>query len=369
MTGQIPFGARHVALALVFILTSAMPASGQPNPWRPDRPSFEPVTRGPLTLEANAGLGDSDPGLTSGGLAHRIPFGGNPTSGRFEIAGMAGRSPEGGGKYGRLDGRALFDIKSGGLWLGAAAHYDDHQPGQLSSLLGMGGWLRHRDWTSSLGLEQTSDVATHTEYFYSVADTGFVALDHQQPIRRASLHAGIGWARGRVALESMAGVSVSPTTGPRRWLRGSAAVALIHGLTLVATGGSKAPDLFGYPEQHQGQATLGFRVTPSWGGRHDTGHSMASPAWSVRREGDGWYTIEVYASDARTVEITSDATSWEARSLSRASNDRWRLRLHLDDGIYHINLRIDGGPWTVPPGVPTATDEFIGDTGLLVIGP
>ena len=38
-------------------------------------------------------------------------------------------------------------------------------------------------------------------------------------------------------------------------------------------------------------------------------------------------------------------------------------------GIHQINLRIDGGQWIAPPGMPTMKDGFNGEVGVLVIKP
>jgi len=32
-----------------------------------------------------------------------------------------------------------------------------------------------------------------------------------------------------------------------------------------------------------------------------------------------------------------------------------------------INVRVDGGPWTTPPGIPTMHDTFGGDVGMIVV--
>ena len=39
----------------------------------------------------------------------------------------------------------------------------------------------------------------------------------------------------------------------------------------------------------------------------------------------------------------------------------------LGPGMYHINVRVDGGPWMAPPGIPTMHDGFSGDVGLIVV--
>ena len=45
----------------------------------------------------------------------------------------------------------------------------------------------------------------------------------------------------------------------------------------------------------------------------------------------------------------------------------WEARLPLAPGVYRVNLRVDGGPWIVPPGLPSVVDEFGGAVGILTI--
>ena len=45
----------------------------------------------------------------------------------------------------------------------------------------------------------------------------------------------------------------------------------------------------------------------------------------------------------------------------------WSVALPIERGKYQMNIRINGGQWTVPPGLLTMADEFGGAVGLLVI--
>jgi len=51
----------------------------------------------------------------------------------------------------------------------------------------------------------------------------------------------------------------------------------------------------------------------------------------------------------------------------RRGRDLWDLTLPVSAGVHEINLRLDGGPWLAPPGLPTRRDSFNGDVGLLVV--
>ena len=359
-----------VRLIMGFVLVATLsvrpwiPAWAQPAPAGAAQPSLLLSPRAPLTLEGATSLG-SDPGLAYGRFAHRLSLG----FGRLELGALMGAHAQNGAEYGRAEGRLLFDAAKSTMWLGVAGQRDYDRGESTLPLLGIGGWKRLGNFVSSAAVQQTRDGVTHYDYHYSYADTGWVATGRSESIRRATIHTGLGWSRGRVALESAAGISLSHAAGPRTWVRGSAAMTVLPGFAIVGTGGSAAPALFGTPESEHGQATLGVRLTPAWSPARVGGHGGGSdsPSWQILHETAGWYRIEVRAENARSVEITSDATEWAPRSLEQVAKNRWRLRLELAPGLYHMNLRVDGGPWIVPPGAPTASDEFVGATGVFVV--
>jgi len=320
-------------------------------------------------VEGNAGFGATNPHFANGRLDYGFPFRMKGFAGQFELGGLAGSRPSQDGKYARLDGRVLLQRNRTGLWVGVARRKDDAGDPTSSTLFGLGSSLRVGDFLPALGLEQTPDKVAHIDYHYRASDSSWSTTQSQEAIRRTTVHAGVGWSRGRVALESVLGLSLSPEGAPRKWLRGDAALNVVSGLSLVAAAGSSAPDLFGAPENHKGQATLGIRLNPSWSAsRIAGGREGDSPEWRVVEEKEGWYTLEVRARDASLVEITTDASGWVPTALVRMAHDRWRIRMRLQPGIYHVNLRIDGGPWIVPPGAPTVPDEWLGSTGVLIVG-
>jgi 1,4-alpha-glucan branching enzyme len=80
-------------------------------------------------------------------------------------------------------------------------------------------------------------------------------------------------------------------------------------------------------------------------------------------------TVRVNAPGARVVEITGDFTSWSPVQLSASATESgwWSATLPLSAGKFQMNVRINGGEWTVPPGMLSMRDEFGGTVGLLVI--
>jgi 1,4-alpha-glucan branching enzyme len=87
----------------------------------------------------------------------------------------------------------------------------------------------------------------------------------------------------------------------------------------------------------------------------------------MRRGAGDAVTVRVSVPGARTVEINGDFTNWTPVKLLPAGNGLWTSTLPLKRGKYQMNLRVDGGEWTVPPGLLSMVDEFGGNVGLLVI--
>jgi len=81
----------------------------------------------------------------------------------------------------------------------------------------------------------------------------------------------------------------------------------------------------------------------------------------------GAVLLEVTAFGARQVEVSGDFTSWKAVKLSSSGGGVWQVSLPITRGTHQMNIRVNGGPWLVPPGLPRLTDEFGGPVGLLVV--
>jgi len=51
----------------------------------------------------------------------------------------------------------------------------------------------------------------------------------------------------------------------------------------------------------------------------------------------------------------------------RAGRDEWRMAIAIAPGVHRVNLRVNDGPWSVPPGLTPVRDDFGGEVGLLVV--
>jgi hypothetical protein len=65
--------------------------------------------------------------------------------------------------------------------------------------------------------------------------------------------------------------------------------------------------------------------------------------------------------------VMGDFTDWKATPLIPLSGGRWTLPTDLKPGVYHLNLRFDGGDWLVPAGAVAVDDGFGGRVGMVVV--
>jgi 1,4-alpha-glucan branching enzyme len=73
------------------------------------------------------------------------------------------------------------------------------------------------------------------------------------------------------------------------------------------------------------------------------------------------------APSARRVELMADFTDWAPVDMAPVGAGRWRLTIPVSSGLYHVNVRYDGGSWRSPPGTRKVRDEFDRETGVVVV--
>lgn len=164
----------------------------------------------------------------------------------------------------------------------------------------------------------------------------------------------------------------------RAWASASAVVWMAPRIGLVLAGGNYPVDpTQGFPGGRF--ASLSLRLTQRRRPNPisvESAASVSAPGVSAahavggfatqRGAGDA-VTVRVKAPGARTVEINGDFTNWIPVKLVPAGDGWWASTLPLKRGKYQMNLRVNGGDWTVPPGLLSMSDEFGGTVGLLVV--
>jgi hypothetical protein len=200
---------------------------------------------------------------------------------------------------------------------------------------------------------------------------------YETRINRGLLH-GFGtelrlaWAGGRMAFDALAGHALGARSpaGARTWAQSGASfavtpsVALVGGLVLDDGWETRQPS----PRRY---FTLGARLTSSAFSRPVEDRAGATravaTAFRLQASGDGNVTLGIRSATARLVELTGDFLQWRAVRMQRVSADWWELRMPMPSGVHRVNVRVDGGKWNAPPGLPRQQDEFGGDAGVFVV--
>jgi hypothetical protein len=291
-----------------------------------------------------------------------------PTMGPFvgELAGSAGGSSHRDGtRTGQLLalGRAHVMMAHAGAYVGAdvgrtwdGAFWHDVREGEL------GAWA-DRDGATLLATVTPVMVADSIRYtdFLGALRFPWAALD-------------LAWSAG--ARAGTVGAAVGGTS--RVWGNMSVVAWLRPRLALVASAGAYPVDLTqGYPggrfltvalriasrETHASASTS----APSPVAVAGEPRPSSATTFEIKRVSETERMLRVYAPSATSVELNGDFTQWRALSLTRDRDGWWTTTRAIADGTYQMNFRIDGGPWLAPPGLLTATDEFGGVVGILVV--
>ncbi len=185
--------------------------------------------------------------------------------------------------------------------------------------------------------------------------------------RWSEAEAGVYWSRGRWSLDAAFGAPVTGSETGGAWTRLDASMMLGERLAVVM-GAGLAPARLAFLAPDRRQFTMGLRWT-----RAPLRNSAlpaiepAAAAFQVHRADARHARIQVRVPGARTVELSGDFTAWRPVSLRHDALDSWSVTLPIEPGTYHVSLRVNGGEWNAPPGLPQVRDEFSGIVGLVVV--
>jgi hypothetical protein len=217
-----------------------------------------------------------------------------------------------------------------------------------------------------------------------------VSPAHVGPLAYADTELWGGYRRGAVELDGTAGIRAGDLgLGARAWVNAGAALWVARRVAMVVGAGAYPADILqGVPGGRY--ATLAVRVSARGARSRAAGVAEASAALARAvarpRAGEGvptesrgaarGFTVEpargghrlaLRAPGAERVEVMGDFTRWEPVALTRDARGRWQVVLPIPSGARRFNVRVDGGPWTVPAGVAVVEDDFGGSVGVLSI--
>jgi hypothetical protein len=201
-------------------------------------------------------------------------------------------------------------------------------------------------------------------------------------IKYTDAQASLAWKYEAVDFSALLGFRVGDQlttlgTNARSWASASAVFWMTRHLGVVLGGGSYPVDpTQGFPGGRF--VSLGLRLAAprranpplsAQPGQASSSPDVSPPVtgFTAKRADADSVTIRINAPNGRLVEISGDFTNWTPVQLFSAGNGWWSTTLPIKSGKYQMNLRVDGGPWIVPPGLLSMVDEFGGTVGLLVI--
>lgn len=167
------------------------------------------------------------------------------------------------------------------------------------------------------------------------------------------------------------GDKLDVTSESRQWASAQASIWITSQLAAVAGGGREpAQPTRGLPARSYGSLGLMLAYWPIPRGivPVETPSSLVH-LFEMRPAGTSLQRLTARIGGVETVEIMGDFTDWAPIPLIRRGRDLWELLVPLGPGVHQINLRIDGGQWIAPPGIPTLKDGFNGEVGVLVVRP
>jgi hypothetical protein len=192
--------------------------------------------------------------------------------------------------------------------------------------------------------------------------------------RFSDLEGSLRWEWHALELNAQTGYrfgdayDVSPDS--RRWTSATATVWLSDRVAFIGGGGRQpALPLRGLPARSFGMAGLELAYTPVSrdGVPVSLPHAVLLKSFELHPAANGMHKLVIRVGGVETVDVMGDFSDWSPLTLVRRGRDLWELSMPISAGMHQINVRVDGGPWMAPPGIPTMHDAFSGDVGMIVV--
>lgn len=197
---------------------------------------------------------------------------------------------------------------------------------------------------------------------------------HQQS-RFSDVQTSVQWSHQSVELAATAGYRIGDsydvTPESRRWASAVATFWITSQIAAVAGAGRQpASPAHGLPARSYANFGMMLAYWPISRRTVPVAPRVTVAGFTIHSAPEdtlGERTIIVRAGGIERLEVMGTFTGWEARPLTRFGRDHWELTVPISAGIHEINIRMDGGKWRPPPGLPTRRDGFNGEVGILVI--
>ena len=179
------------------------------------------------------------------------------------------------------------------------------------------------------------------------------------------------WRAGRLSVAAVAGLSLGDGVTARRWAQGAVEWQLTRRVLVLGSLGERpAPSLAFHSEAHP-RSMIGIQFAPwsSLGWAMSGSLQPAALAWKSELLPDDRLIVRVHLRDVTSAEIAGDFTDWKPVALERLHGGWWYQVFRVTPGVHRVQLRLNGGAWRSPPGLPRADDGPGGPSGSLVVMP
>ena len=181
------------------------------------------------------------------------------------------------------------------------------------------------------------------------------------------------WNLDRIEFAGELGARVGPTadvaSDSRRRASGTFTMWLAPRAAFVMGGGQQPSNpARGIPARTFGTVGMMFAYAPTKYSVPVTPVNQARIAFfEAKPIADGMQKIIVRVARVESVDVMGDFSHWTPLTMVRRGRDIWELSVPLQPGRHQINIRIDGGKWVAPPGLPKMNDMFSGEVGVLIV--
>jgi len=179
----------------------------------------------------------------------------------------------------------------------------------------------------------------------------------------------VRWQHGLVAVGGIGGISLGEGVTARRWAQATVDLRVQPHLLLTASLGERPAASTAFHGRAQPHTMIGVEWAP-WSPRGwpVAAQRPAALAWRSRTVAADHILVRVHGRDASRVEIAGDFTDWQPVALLPVRGHWWAGMLRVSPGLHRVQVRLDGGPWHAPPGLPRADDGPAGPAGTLIVG-
>ena len=296
----------------------------------------------------------------------------------------------------------------GGMWLGGGVA----RPWRVAvvssaEITDVGAWGKLGDANTKFGIATLTTTFTNFSFSKtaSVHDTGSASLScamtpasvasvmslasearpplfSESPVagacarqsRFSDLETMLRWEVGAFELSAAMGHrfgdSYDVTPDSRRWTSANATLWLNERVAIIGGGGRQpALPLRGLPARSFWMTGLQLAYAPISKTAIPVAlpHTVLVKSFEMKPGASGMQKIVIRVGGVETVDVMGDFSDWSPLTLIRRGRDLWELALPLSAGMHQINVRVDGGQWVPPPGMPTMRDGYNGEVGLLVV--